>query len=190
MADAPSTPEGTQPEGGKPEAKPEGQDKTFSQVELDAVVRDRLKREREKYADYDSLKDKASKFEQFEEQNRSETEKAIERARKEARAEAESEFEKSRRADRLQVAVAKYARELADVDDVVLNLERDGTDGLFDKEGRIDQQALDAALKAKLEEKPHLKAQGVGKPQGSANGGEGEGGEGFTFNDLLRRGGG
>jgi hypothetical protein len=31
-------------------------EKTFTQAELDAVVRDRLKREREKYADYDTLK--------------------------------------------------------------------------------------------------------------------------------------
>lgn len=34
--------------------------KTFTQAELDAVVRDRLKREREKYADYDDLKAKAA----------------------------------------------------------------------------------------------------------------------------------
>lgn len=33
--------------------------KTFTQAELDAIVRDRLKREREKYADYDDLKSRA-----------------------------------------------------------------------------------------------------------------------------------
>jgi len=34
--------------------------KTFTQAELNAVVQDRLKREREKYADYDELKAKAA----------------------------------------------------------------------------------------------------------------------------------
>lgn len=44
---------------------PEGDDtgaaggKTFTQAEVDAIVRDRLKREREKYADYDDLKARA-----------------------------------------------------------------------------------------------------------------------------------
>ena len=35
--------------------------KTFSQEELNAVVEDRLARERKKYADYEALKDKASR---------------------------------------------------------------------------------------------------------------------------------
>jgi hypothetical protein len=35
-------------------------EKTFTQAELDRVVRDRLAREREKYADYDDLKSKAA----------------------------------------------------------------------------------------------------------------------------------
>lgn len=35
-------------------------DKTFTQAELDAIVRDRLKREREKFGDYDDLKAKAA----------------------------------------------------------------------------------------------------------------------------------
>jgi len=37
-----------------------GSAKTFTQAELDAVVRDRLARERAKYADYDDLKAKAA----------------------------------------------------------------------------------------------------------------------------------
>jgi hypothetical protein len=38
------------------------EEKTFTQAELDAVVKDRLKREREKYADYDAVKAKATKL--------------------------------------------------------------------------------------------------------------------------------
>lgn len=57
-------------------------EKTFSQSELDAIIADRLKREREKYADYNALKEKASKFDEMEEANKSELQKATERAEK------------------------------------------------------------------------------------------------------------
>ena len=46
--------------------------KTFTQAELDAVVKDRLKREREKYSDYEDLKAKAAKFDEAEEANKTE----------------------------------------------------------------------------------------------------------------------
>ena len=35
--------------------------KTFTQSELDAIISDRLKRERDKYADYETLKEKATR---------------------------------------------------------------------------------------------------------------------------------
>ena len=35
-------------------------DKTFTQAEVDSIVEGRLAREREKYADYDSLKDRSN----------------------------------------------------------------------------------------------------------------------------------
>lgn len=54
--------------------------KTFTQQELDAIIGERLSREREKYADYDSLKDKAAKFDQLEEASKSELQKAQEQA--------------------------------------------------------------------------------------------------------------
>lgn len=45
------------------EAQNEGQDRTFTQAELDAIVGDRLKRERAKYADYVDLKAKVEEYE-------------------------------------------------------------------------------------------------------------------------------
>ena len=39
------------------ETENQGQ-KTFTQAEMDAIIGDRLARERQKYADYDSLKEK------------------------------------------------------------------------------------------------------------------------------------
>lgn len=55
--------------------------KTFTQEELNAIVSDRVKRANEKYADYDDLKAKASKFDEIEEKNKSELEKATENNR-------------------------------------------------------------------------------------------------------------
>lgn len=56
------------------------ENRSFTQEELNAVVEDRLARERKKYADYEALKDKASKFDAMEEASKSELQKATERA--------------------------------------------------------------------------------------------------------------
>lgn len=56
----------------------ESGERTFTQGELDAIIGERLKREREKYADYEDLKDKASKYEQSVENNKTELQKATE----------------------------------------------------------------------------------------------------------------
>lgn len=56
------------------------EEKTFTQAEVDAIVGDRLKRDRAKYADYDTLKEKAQKFDALEEESKSELQKAVERA--------------------------------------------------------------------------------------------------------------
>lgn len=53
-------------------------EKTFTQAELDAIVGERLKRERQKHADYDKLKAKAAKYDEAEEASKSELQKAVE----------------------------------------------------------------------------------------------------------------
>lgn len=133
-----------------------------------------------------ALKERDDRLAKIEEANKSESEKALDKARKDARKEAEAEFEKERRSDRLAVAVAGHARELADVDDVVLNLKQGDVEELFDDEGKVKADALKKALDDLTKRKPHLKATGTGKPTGSADGGEGEGGGAKSFNDLLR----
>ena len=60
------------------ETATENAEKTFTQAEVDAIVGDRLKRERGKWADYDELKSKAAKFDEMEEANKTELQKAIE----------------------------------------------------------------------------------------------------------------
>lgn len=55
-------------------------ERTFTQTEMDAIIRDRLSRERSKYADYDDIKAKAQKFDEAEEASKSELQKVTERA--------------------------------------------------------------------------------------------------------------
>lgn len=170
-ATATVTPPGTT--GAEHELGPEGQ------KALEAFKTRARKAERE-------AKDALDRLAKLEESSKTDTEKALDAARKEARAEAVTEFEKERRSDRLQVAVARRARELADVDDVVLNIERGDLDDLFDDEGKVKTKALDARLDELLKTKPHLKAGPQGRPSGDADAGKGEGGSGSTFNDEIR----
>lgn len=58
----------------------ENETRTFSQADVDRIVADRLQRERQKYVDYDALKDKATKFDELEEASKTELQKATEKA--------------------------------------------------------------------------------------------------------------
>ena len=80
--------------------------KTFTQDELNAIVGDRLKREREKYADYESLKEKASKLDEIEEASKSELQKATERAQQ-----LEAELKGLKRADEIRQLRENVANE-------------------------------------------------------------------------------
>ena len=59
-------------------AEPQGE-RTFTQTELNAIVADRLGREREKYQDYAALKEKAEKYDAEQEAGKTEIQKATER---------------------------------------------------------------------------------------------------------------
>ena len=53
-------------------------ERTFTQAEMDAIIGDRLKRERAKYADYDELAAKAKAYDEAAEAGKSELQKAVE----------------------------------------------------------------------------------------------------------------
>lgn len=55
---------------------------TFTQDDVNRIVADRVARERAKYEDYESLREKAAKFDEAEEASKSELQKATERAEK------------------------------------------------------------------------------------------------------------
>lgn len=56
------------------------EDKTFTQAELDKIVGERLSRERAKYEGFDKLKEKAAKYDEMEEANKTELQKMSEKA--------------------------------------------------------------------------------------------------------------
>lgn len=67
------------PEDPKPDDKPKD-DKTFTQADVDRIVADRLKRERDsKFADYDELKAKAAKLDDLEQSKKTSEQKLTER---------------------------------------------------------------------------------------------------------------
>ena len=88
------------------EGAPTTDTKTFTQAELDAVVKDRLKREREKYSDYEDLKAKAAKFDEAEEANKTELQKVTERAKA-----LEDELNGLKEAEKLRTMRAEVAKE-------------------------------------------------------------------------------
>ena len=55
-------------------------EKTFTQAEVDTIIGERLQRERNKYADYNALKEKADMYDQYTEANKTELQKANEKA--------------------------------------------------------------------------------------------------------------
>lgn len=80
--------------------------KTFTQAELDKIVADRLTRERQKYAGFDELKEKAAKFDELEEASKSELQKATEKAEK-----LESELNQYKKAEEVRIIRNKVAEE-------------------------------------------------------------------------------
>ena len=55
-------------------------DKTFTQAEMDSIIEGRLARERQKYADYEDLREKANKYDEYQEQSKTELQKEKERS--------------------------------------------------------------------------------------------------------------
>lgn len=82
------------------------QERTFTQAEVDNIIKDRLTRERGKFADYEEIKAKAAKFDEAEEASKSELQKAIERAEQ-----AEKELTSMKQIEELRAMRAKVAEE-------------------------------------------------------------------------------
>ena len=84
----------------------EGQNRTFTQDELNAIVGKRLAEEKGKYSDYEEIKAKAAKFDEAEEANKSELQKATERANN-----LEAELNGMKKAEEIRQMKEKIANE-------------------------------------------------------------------------------
>lgn len=62
------------------DAAAEQKSDAFTQTDVDRIVKDRLERERSKFADYSDLQAKASKFDEFEESQKTEQQKLTDKA--------------------------------------------------------------------------------------------------------------
>jgi hypothetical protein len=127
--------EGDKPKGGEGD-KPKEFTPIQSQDDLDRIITKRLARERERFGDYEALKDKASKFDQLEDDKKSEIQKASDRATQAETRASDAEL----RALRLEVAmdkgltptqakrlVGKTKEELeADADELIESFKGDG----------------------------------------------------------------
>jgi len=67
--------------GGEPGGDGSSNKTSFNQADIDAIVAERLAREKAKYADYEDLRKKAKKLDEIEEANKTELEKAQEAAK-------------------------------------------------------------------------------------------------------------
>jgi septal ring factor EnvC (AmiA/AmiB activator) len=79
---------------------------TFTQADVNRIVNDRLKREREKYADYAEAKEKAAKYDAAEEESKSAIQKATEKADR-----LQAELDAIKKADEVRSIRAKVAKE-------------------------------------------------------------------------------
>ncbi len=82
------------------------EERTWTQSQLEAIVQERLDRERAKYSDYEDMKAKAQKYDEAEEANKSELEKATEKA-----VALQNELDAMKKADRIRAIKAKAAEE-------------------------------------------------------------------------------
>lgn len=82
------------------------QGRTFTQAELDAIIGDRVARERSKFADYEELKSKASQFDEIADANKTELQKATERV-----AELEAQIAAREAADKQAEVISSISKE-------------------------------------------------------------------------------
>jgi hypothetical protein len=158
--------------------------KTFSQVELDKIVQDRLARERAKYEGFDALKAKADEFDKLQEANKSELEKAQARADKAEEAAKTATARAQETALKSAVIAEAARRQVVDPDAAFALLDRSTLKLDGDGSPTNIAEAMDQLLTAK----PYLAAATGGNRNQADQGARGAAGNGGgTMTDLLLR---
>lgn len=158
---APSGSEGgTEGGDGKPADKPAA---TFTQDQLDAIIKDRLGRQKAQFADYDDVKAKAAKLDEIESASKSELERE-----REARTRAEEAAATAARTAAERIAAAEVKAALTGlVDDPSIIIEDLNLGRYVTAEGDVDTEAV-----ARLREKYQGLVKPSGRPQGDIDQGK------------------
>lgn len=143
------------------------ENRTFSQSELNAIVQDRIARERGRFANYKELETKAAEYDKLEAERMSEVERATNEAT--ASRDRAEKAETALKSERLRNAVytGSIKAGVVDPDAVLALIERDS---LIDSDG--NPSGIDDAIAALLEAKPYLRANtNPAKPVGNIGNG-------------------
>ena len=166
---------------GAPSQTGGGPARTFTQAELDAIIADRLARERERYRDYDALKAAAQELERIKTAQMTETERLQRQAAENERRAIEAERRVAETAIRASFTEQAVANGVTDVRLAYLAAQADGLLGAYDAEKGVGRHNWEE-LRRRY---PHLFRPG---PGGSADGGAGAGrSPAASMNDFIRR---
>lgn len=151
-----------------------------SQEDLDRIVGARLAREREKYADYNDLKSKATEYDKALEAAKTEQEKAVEAARREGET---SALERAN--SRLLNAEARALAAEAKFRNPALAVRAIDLAGVkVSDDGSVDAEAVKAKLKELSDAEPYLVDDGKAKAKPDPSQGRGTGSSGSRLTDL------
>ncbi|MDQ0735325.1 hypothetical protein [Arthrobacter agilis] len=123
-----------------------------SQADLDRIIQDRVARERNKFADYDTLKAKATEYDQFKESSKTEQQKAIDAAKAEGANEVTGKF--TTRIVNAEIKATAASLDFSDPKDAIalfgdISTVEIGDDG-------PDAKAIKDRLEAIAKDKPYL----------------------------------
>lgn len=161
--------------------------KLFTQAELDAHIADRLKREREKYADYDALKTRAAKLQEIEDAQKSAEEKLQEQL---TALQQQTEKAKADRRDavlRSAIVAAAAKAGMTDPADAYSLLDKSKIEIKDDD----TVTGIEEAIKALVESKPYLVKSAPGRqtpaPTSPTNPAGNAGGDNLDWHPLRQK---
>ena len=133
---------------------------TFTQEQVNKIIAERVARAKERFSDYDSLKEQAEAFENY---KASEAER-LEEVKREAAEAAKAELIPTFNQEKVQNLIAFEAKgAFTDTSDALLHL-KDRTDEFITEDGQVDAGAVSTAVAELLENKPHLAARNSSNP--------------------------
>lgn len=177
--DPTTTPVPGQPDPSLTPAAPEPpSDKTFNQDQVDRIVQERLARQKAQFQGYDEFKTKAEQFDQMQQQQMSELEKANKRAADLERELADATAARQESLLRASVVAEAAKRNVVDPDAAIALIDRTLLE--FDEQG--EPVNIPTAMDSLLEQRPYLVA-----AAGGARGNADLGARGAAGSDQLSR---